>query len=42
MLDIFAKNGAYLYTGPCGEALGERQILTEEMCDTFHISCDRW
>ena len=42
MLDIFAKNGAYLYTGPCGEAYGERQVLTDEMCDMFHISCDRW
>ncbi len=39
---IFIQEGAYLRTGPCGEAVSEPEILTEEICESYNFNCSRW
>ena len=39
---IFIQEGAYLRTGPCGEAYSEVEVLTEEICEEYHLNCGRW
>lgn len=39
---IFIQEGAYLRTGPCGEALSEPELLTEKICEEYHLNCSRW
>ena len=39
---IFVQEEAYLRTGPCGDALSEPELLTEEICEEYHLNCSRW
>lgn len=38
---IFHEAGAYLKKGACGGA-SVIVTLTEELCETYHLNCDRW
>ena len=39
---IFIQEGAYLHTGPCGDAVSGAEILTEEICEEYHLNCGWW
>ena len=39
---IFIQEGAYLHTGPCGGAVSGSEILTEDICEEYHLNCSRW
>lgn len=39
---LFIPEGAYFRRGPCGGAAAYTEILTEELCNQYHLTCDRW